>query len=254
MKKFKLQKVIINSLIVTSVLALSSIGASAEWRQDSNGWWNSEGSSWSVGWKEIDGEWYYFNSNGYMKTGWLNDNGTWYYLYNSGAMAKNTIIDGYSVGSDGAWIEKATQNSSEQSTSTQNSLSGLSNVNPNATTISGVTGIKSSDITKIVFYDGRGNKPLTVDDKQKVKEFMGYLDGYIINKTKNPETTGWAQEAIFYINDKEVINITFGDPIIINNDYYKIIQGGLDTDKIDEFLKLIDPSHLTSAELNEKSN
>ena len=35
-------------------------------------------------------------------------------------------------------------------------------------------------------------------------------------------------------------------------DYFKIIQGGLDTDKIDEFLKSIDPSHLTSAELDAK--
>ena len=59
MKKLKLTKIIASSLIVISVLALNPIGASAEWKQDSNGWWNTEGSSWSVGWKEIDKKWDY---------------------------------------------------------------------------------------------------------------------------------------------------------------------------------------------------
>lgn len=90
MKELKLKKVIASSLLVVSVLALKPIGASAEWRKDSNGWWNTEGSSgWSVGWKEIAGKWYYFGQDGYM--------------------VHDTIIDGYSIGSDGAWI-KPTQN------------------------------------------------------------------------------------------------------------------------------------------------
>jgi len=49
MKKLKLTKVIASSLVVASVLALNQIGASAEWKQNSNGWWNTEGSSWSKG-------------------------------------------------------------------------------------------------------------------------------------------------------------------------------------------------------------
>ncbi|POO88629.1 hypothetical protein C1H57_25050, partial [Clostridium sp. 2-1] len=36
--------------------------------------------------------------------GWLNDNGTWYYLNSSGAMLYNTTVDGYVLGSNGAWI------------------------------------------------------------------------------------------------------------------------------------------------------
>ncbi|AGX44385.1 putative cell wall binding repeat protein [Clostridium saccharobutylicum] len=91
MKRLKLIKVIASSLVAASVLALNPIGASAEWKEDSNGWWNSEGSLWSVGWKEIDGKWYYFNSGGYM--------------------VHDTIIDGYSIGSDGSWIQD-TQNKS----------------------------------------------------------------------------------------------------------------------------------------------
>lgn len=245
MKKLKLSKVIASSLVVVSVLALNPIGVSAEWKQDSNGWWNTEGSSWSVGWKEINGKWYYFGQDGYMETGWIKYDGKSYYLNSDGSMAHDITIDGLTLGSDGTWNQ----------TAGTSSLKKLPNINLNATTISGVTGIKSDDITKIVFYDGRGglNKPLTVEDKQTIKEFMGYLDGYNIEKTKNPETTGWAQRAVFYIHDDEVINITFGDQIIINDDYFKIIKGGLDTDKIDEFLKSIDPSHLTSAELDAKA-
>ncbi|MDR3599057.1 MAG: cell wall-binding repeat-containing protein [Desulfosporosinus sp.] len=120
------------------------------------------------------------------------------------------------------------------------------NIDYEEKTISDVTGIKSDDITKIVFYDGRGgkNKPITVEDKQKVMEFMGYLDGYEIKIAKNPELgTGWIHEAVFYVNDKEVMNIFFVDPIIINNEYYEIIKGDIETLKFHEFLKSIDPSY-----------
>ncbi|EHJ00422.1 cell wall binding repeat-containing protein [Clostridium sp. DL-VIII] len=86
----KIIKLIVSSLLlVVSVLALNPIGTSAEWKKDSNGWWNTEGSSWSVGWKEIDGKWYYFGQDGYM--------------------VHDTTINGYIIGSDGARI-KSTQN------------------------------------------------------------------------------------------------------------------------------------------------
>jgi len=35
----KMRKLISGALVVISVLVLSPIGASAEWRQDNNGWW-----------------------------------------------------------------------------------------------------------------------------------------------------------------------------------------------------------------------
>ena len=36
---------------------------------------------------------------------WFQDtDGNWYYLQANGAMAKNTTIDGYRLGSNGAWI------------------------------------------------------------------------------------------------------------------------------------------------------
>lgn len=88
MKKLKLTKVIASTLVVASILALNPIGASAEWRQDNRGWWYSEGSSWATGWRQIDSNWYYFYSGGYM--------------------AKDTTIDGYYLNSSGAWTTAET--------------------------------------------------------------------------------------------------------------------------------------------------
>lgn len=85
MKRNKLAKIIATSLIAISIIMLNQIGANAEWKKDSNGWWNSEENSYSIGWKEINGKWYYFGQDGYM----LHD----------------TIIDGFILGSDGSWIQ-----------------------------------------------------------------------------------------------------------------------------------------------------
>ena len=84
MKKLKITKLIASSLIVISVLGLNPIGASASWKQNSTGWWYTEGSSWATGWRQIDGKWYYFDTDGYM--------------------AKNTKIGTYQLGADGAWV------------------------------------------------------------------------------------------------------------------------------------------------------
>ncbi|MGV8983150.1 hypothetical protein [Clostridium sp.] len=111
--------------------------------------------------------------------------------------------------------------------------------------INEVTNIKYANVTKIVFVDGRGgrNKPLTIEDKENIKEFMSYIDSYVVKKVENPEPrTGWIHSAVFYENDKEIMNITFVNPIIINGEYYRVIRGGLNTTKIDKFLKSINPS------------
>ena len=64
MNKFK--KIIAAFVAVVSILAVNFTGASAEWRQSGDSWWYSQGSSYATGWNQIDGQWYCFDSNGYM--------------------------------------------------------------------------------------------------------------------------------------------------------------------------------------------
>lgn len=95
MIKIKLTKIITSSLIIASVLSLNPLGASASWRQNNTGWWYTTDNSYATGWMKIDGQWYYFYSNGYM--------------------AHDTIIDGFKLGSDGACVfTQLTNNSTEK--------------------------------------------------------------------------------------------------------------------------------------------
>ncbi|WP_238916869.1 leucine-rich repeat domain-containing protein [Clostridium sp. YIM B02555] len=96
MKKSKLTKVIACALVVASVLLLKPIGASAEWKQDKNGWWwYSEGSSWATGWRVINGNLYYFDSRGFMLDNRPNDFQRDYTINSSGQFQNITI--------EGAW-------------------------------------------------------------------------------------------------------------------------------------------------------
>ena len=59
----------------------------------------------ATGWLNYSGKWYYMGMDGAMKTGWQLVNGTWYYLDSQGVMAYNTTIDGYKLGTNGAWVK-----------------------------------------------------------------------------------------------------------------------------------------------------
>ncbi len=86
---------------------MSSIGTMTTGWQNVGGKWylmNSSGAM-TTGWQQTGGKWYFLQSSGEMTTGWFNDNGTWYYLNSDGSMASNTYVDGYYVGSNGAWIK-----------------------------------------------------------------------------------------------------------------------------------------------------
>ena len=63
-----------------------------------------------TGWRQGDGSWYYYDSNGIRVTGWLLIDGAWYYFSSTGAMVtKNMILDGilYRFDESGKLIESS---------------------------------------------------------------------------------------------------------------------------------------------------
>lgn len=90
----KLRNIMLTFVAVLSLFLMSASGVNAEWKQDSNGWWYSQGSFFDTGWSNIGGQWYYFGSDGYMKIDWVNDGGSWYYFKTDVTMAYDCTIDG----------------------------------------------------------------------------------------------------------------------------------------------------------------
>ena len=103
----------------------SNNGLTVGWKKINGSWyyfksdgskatgWLKDGSSWyylkssgemQTGWLKENGVWYYLDSSGAMKTGWYQVSGKWYYSYSSGELAVNTIVDGYTVNHNGEWV------------------------------------------------------------------------------------------------------------------------------------------------------
>ncbi|NHM16952.1 hypothetical protein GMI69_09925 [Eggerthellaceae bacterium zg-887] len=62
------------------------------WKEVGGEWYYFDDSAMQTGWKEVDGDWYYLNgagegTEGSMATGWKQDGDSWYYLEGSGKMA-----------------------------------------------------------------------------------------------------------------------------------------------------------------------
>lgn len=76
------------------------------WLNNNGAWYylNEYSGQMQKGWSYINGQWYYLASTGAMQTGWINDGGKWYFCDGSGKMLKNTTVNGYKLGSNGAWI------------------------------------------------------------------------------------------------------------------------------------------------------
>jgi len=94
-----IKKLIITSLLAISVMGVMPVGASAEWKQDTekNYNWMENGVK-AQGWKFIDGEWYNFRNDGVMQVSWVQDKGNWYYLWSNGSMAHDTWLQ-----NSGSW-------------------------------------------------------------------------------------------------------------------------------------------------------
>ncbi|MDU4659269.1 MAG: hypothetical protein E6X72_05680 [Clostridioides difficile] len=72
MKNFK--RLLAGFIAVLSLIAIKPIAANAEWKSNTTGWWYTQRSSWATGWRNINGNWYYFYSDGYMAHDcWIED-------------------------------------------------------------------------------------------------------------------------------------------------------------------------------------
>lgn len=66
-----------------------------------------DGSFVTNGWRDIDGQRYAFDENGYLRYGWFKDSDEmWYYLNPDGTMARDAEIDGYAIDSNGVSADK----------------------------------------------------------------------------------------------------------------------------------------------------
>ena len=68
-------------------------------------WWykHSDGSYTINNWELIDGKYYFFDEEGWMKTGWIESpySHKWFYCYSNGEMAHDCEMYGYRFDSDG---------------------------------------------------------------------------------------------------------------------------------------------------------
>lgn len=162
MKTKLIKKIVVLAITTMTVIGISSIGASAAWRQDGHGWWNTKEDSYSVGWEKIGDRWFYFDQDGYMKTGWIHNGNKWYFLNSNGDMAYNVVIGGYRLGSDGAWID---DNSTGTDTTTTTGAAVV--VVPTTSTTSAAVVIPTD-----IINDGNGYVDKYEKEKEKLDKFV----------------------------------------------------------------------------------
>ena len=76
------------------------------WVKDGESWYYvDKGGAMVTGWIKVNHKWYYLKESGEMVTGWLKYGRKWYYFDESGVMVADAVVDGYSLGSDGAWVQ-----------------------------------------------------------------------------------------------------------------------------------------------------
>ncbi len=79
------------------------------WAQVGGDWYYLEESGkMDTGWKEVGGEWYYLEDTGKMATGWQKDGDSWYYLNGAGEGTEGSMATGWKA-VEGEWyyLEKS---------------------------------------------------------------------------------------------------------------------------------------------------
>ena len=101
MKHFK---IIVTTIFISVIAAIASLAG--QWRDGQYGekWYQRDNGSYpSNQWEQIDGNWYYFDGNGYMMVNaWIQNK---YYVGDDGAMMVNgQTTDGFMVDAQGVYI------------------------------------------------------------------------------------------------------------------------------------------------------
>lgn len=98
MKRAFLNKLIAIAIVSMTLITMAPVSVSAAWVKDSqNNWRYTEGYGNVVGWRQINGSLYYFDSSGVMQTGVIQVDGKIYLLSESGEMQTGSAIIGGTV-------------------------------------------------------------------------------------------------------------------------------------------------------------
>jgi len=110
--------------------------------------------------------------------------------------------------------------------------------NNNNTNILKIGRLENVGVTEIQFFNQPTHNVIKIDDKDKIKEFMNYLELCTVKKEKEHQNAdGYIYTAQLFSNDKLVSNITFTNPMKVNDSYYSIVKGGITKEMIDTYLK-----------------
>jgi hypothetical protein len=132
----------------------------------------------------------------------------------------------------------------------------FAHVNNQGNKLSKMLQINYADITRVEFLNGRTGERTTVEDRVKIKEFMGLVDSYVIKRIKGyPEIKpGTAYSVKFYMGASkaftlQLISLDSGSNLGINGVEYKVIKTDLTIEKIDRFLNYLTSSSFSSKRL-----
>lgn len=173
----RFRKLAILGLVSFTFLGVSSVGANAEWKQNSDGqlyYLLNDGNILKDKWfyDKNTQKSYHLNDKGIKDIGWKQINGVWYYFNNNGELLINTVTpDGYKIGNDGAWIQNnivdnSITNNGGINTNMINSNNNYGTINYNID--------NSTNTTNIVIKDSSNDyytKQEDSDFDEKLKEY-----------------------------------------------------------------------------------
>lgn len=103
-----------------------------------------------------------------------------------------------------------------------------------------IGGFRIDDITRISFqYGNPALEGVTVENKDKIKEFLKYINSCRFKKiTDQILSTGYYHHIVLFADDKQVMDImTHDDFVTINGTDYKMVESNVSLEGIDNFVK-----------------